>query len=281
MNTFAYHRPKTLADVWRVREGDAGARYIAGGTDLQIGRWAPGERPSSLISLRAVAELAGIEVGPPTRIGALTLVADIAAHAGLAARHPALVVAAGRLGSPQIRNAATIGGNLCRAAPCADTAPPLLIHEARARLQGPGRVREVPVEEFFRGPGVTCLEPGELLTDLILDPPPAGARETFLKKGRVRMDLSLASVALLLVMEKGTCRRVRVAAGSIAPTPLRLREVEALLEGRKLTPALVEEAGEVAAAAVLPISDVRTTADYRRTIVKVYVRRALTELGLS
>jgi len=246
---------------------------------LHASRWAAADRPSSLISLRAVAELAGIAHGKPTRIGALTLVADLAADEGLKARYPALVEAADRLGSPQIRNAATIGGNLCRAAPCADLAPPLLVYEARAKIRRPGGVREVPIEEFMRGPGVTCLEPGELLTDVLLDPPSAGARSTFLKKGRVRMDLSLASVAVLLATEGGICRRVRVAAGSVGPTPLRLREVEALLEGQALTSALVAEAGKVASASVLPISDVRTTAEYRRTIVGVYVRRALAALA--
>jgi CO/xanthine dehydrogenase FAD-binding subunit len=281
VKTFAFYRPRTLDEVWRAREIEPGARYIAGGTDLQIGRWAPGEGPPALISLRSVPELQGIALEGSTRIRALTLVADLVAHEGLAASYPSLVAAANRLGSPQIRNAATIGGNLCRAAPCADLAPPLLIHEARARIQRPNGVREVPMDEFMRGPGVTCLAPGELLTDLLMEPPPAGARSIFLKKTRVRMDLSLASVAMLLVMEKGVCRHARVAAGSVAPTPLRLREVETLVEGRKLTPALVEEAGKVAAEAVLPIDDVRTTADYRRTIVGVYVRRALEELGLQ
>jgi len=276
---FAYHRPATLAEAWRLAADEPGARFIAGGTDVQVGRWTWGGRPGALISLRSVPELAGIEVGDGARIGATTLVGEVAEHAGLAARYPALVEAARRLGSPQIRNAATAGGNLCRAAPCADLAPPLMVYEARLRLRRPDRVREVPVEEFMRGPGVTCLEPGELVTDVLLPPPPAGARARFLKKGRVYMDLSLASVAVLVVVEGGACRRARIAAGSVGPTPLRLREVEARLEGQALTPALVAAAGDAAAEAVLPISDVRTTAEYRREIVRVFVRRALAALA--
>ena len=101
---------------------------------------------------------------------------------------------------------------------------------------------------------------------------------TFLKKGRVKMDLSLASVAVLLERKNGTCRRVRIAAGSVAPTPLRLKSVEALLEGKTVTAEVLDEAGRVAAASVAPISDVRTTAEYRRRIVGVFVRRAVAEL---
>lgn len=283
MSGFAYHRPRTLAEVFTLQAANAGARFIAGGTDVQVGRWTWGGRPSALISLRAVPELHGIDVGPKkdteARIGAATLVGEIAEHGGLAERYPALVAAARRLGSPQIRNAATAGGNLCRAAPCADLAPPLIVYGARLRLRRPDGEREVPVEEFMRGPGVTCLLPGELLTDIVVPAPPAGARATFLKKGRVYMDLSLASVALLVVLEDGVCRRARVAAGSVGPTPLRLREVEERLEGEPLTDALLAEAGDLAAASVLPITDVRTTAEYRRTIVGVFVERGLRGLA--
>ncbi|MFQ5844440.1 MAG: FAD binding domain-containing protein, partial [Planctomycetota bacterium] len=183
-----------------------------------------------------------------------------------------------RLGSPQIRNVATVGGNLCRAAPGADLAPPLLVHEARVRLRGAAGSRDLPLEEFMLGPGETCLGPGEVLGAVLLDPPPAGARTVFLKKGRVRMDLSLVSVAVLLELEGKRCRRARVAAGSVAPTPLRLRRVEALLEGRPITPAVAAEARAAAAAEVAPITDVRATESYRRRIAGVFVERALSRL---
>jgi len=279
VSAFAYHRPDTLAEAWRLAAADPEARWIAGGTDLQVGRWAWGGRPSALISLRAVRELAGITMGNGARIGAATVVGELTEHAGLEERYPALVEAARRLGSPQIRNAATVGGNLCRAAPCADLAPPLIVYGARLRLRSPDRERDVAVEDFMRGPGVTCLERGELVTDVLLPEPPPGARARFLKKGRVHMDLSLASVAVLVTVEDGLCGRARIAAGSVGPTPLRLREVEELLEGRALTPALLAEAGDAAAGAVLPISDIRTTAEYRRELVRVFVRRGLAGLA--
>ena len=271
MSTQAYHRPASVQEALALRAADGEARFLAGGTDLLVGT---GPAPRTLVSLRAIPELHGIDAGG---IGALTTIGEITRHAGLAADHPVLVAAARRLGSVQIRNQATIGGNLCRAAPCADTAPPLLVLEARARIQGPRGTRVVDLASFFRGPGVTCLAPEEMLTRIELDPPRPGSVGAFLKKGRVRMDLSIASVAVLLEAEGRRITRIRLAAGSVAPVPLRLREVEALLAGRVVDEALLLAAGRLAAESVLPIDDVRSTAAYRRHIVGVYVRRGITQ----
>ncbi|MFV1959009.1 MAG: xanthine dehydrogenase family protein subunit M [Planctomycetota bacterium] len=279
MRIEAYHRPASLAEVFRLLREDGEARLVAGGTDLLVRRGAPAR---TLISLRGVVELRGIGIrdtgigGVGIRgIGAATPVADLASHPDLAAHYPVLVQAARRLGSEQIRSVATLGGNLCRAAPCADLAPPLLVLEARAAIQGPQGTREVGVEDFFTGPGETCLGPGEVLTAVHLDPPRPGAVGLFLKKGRVRMDLSIASVALLLEADGGRCRRIRIAAGSVAPRPIRLREVEALLEGALLDGPRLEEAARLASATVAPITDIRSTEAYRRHVVGVYVRRAI------
>jgi len=265
----AYHRPANLDEVFRLLRETDDARLVAGGTDLLVRHRAPAH---TLVSLRGVEELHGIGSG---RIGAATPLADVAAHADLAARYPVLVQAARRLGGVQIRSVATVGGNLCRAAPCADLAPPLLVLEARAAIRGPTGAREVPVEDFFAGPGETCLGPAEVLTAVHLDPPRPGAVGLFLKKGRVHMDLSIASVALLLEADGGRCRRIRIAAGSVAPRPIRLREVEALLEGEMLDESRLEEAARLASATVAPITDVRSTEAYRRHVVGVYVRRGV------
>lgn len=269
MRTEVYHRPTRLEDALRLATTREGARYIAGGTDLLVGGASP---PRTLVSLRSVPDLVGVEAG---RIGAATTIGALTRNAELARDYPVLIQAAKRLGSEQIRNQATIGGNLCRAAPCADTAPPLLVLEATLEIAGPEGTREVPIDEFFRGPGATCLEPGELLTTIKLPAPRPQARGVFLKKGRVRMDLSLASVAVLLRVADGHCRRVRVAAGSVAPVPMRLREVEELLEGKAPSDELLDEAGALASRIVLPISDVRSTEAYRRHITGVYVKRGL------
>jgi len=270
----AYHRPRTLDEMWRLQEADPDARFIAGGTDLMVGN----QRPRALISLRSIPGLDGIEMGPPTRIGALTLVADVLAHKGIATRFPTLTQACHLFASMQIRNAATVGGNLCNASPAADLAPPLLVHDATVRLSSAGGEREMPLEEFFRGPGRTALAPGEILTDVSLGPPPAAATTTFLRKTRVRMDIALVSVAVLLELEGARCKTVRVAAGAVAPTPLRLKTVEAMLEGESITPQLAAEAGALAARSVQPVDDIRTSSTYRRHMVGVYVKRAIEEL---
>jgi carbon-monoxide dehydrogenase medium subunit len=236
------------------------------------------QRAPALISLRGVGELCGIEPGETTRIGATTLIADVVAHPGLRERFAVLCDAAGRLGSEQIRNAATIGGNLCNASPCADTAPALLVLDAAVRLWGPGGVRELPLVDFFGGPGQTRLARGEMLHSVLLRDPPKGARATFLKKGRVSMDLATASVAALLHMDGKRCVKARLAAGSVAPVPLRLQKVEALLEGKELTAAVIAEARVLAEQSVAPITDVRSTAEYRRHIVGVYTQRAIEAL---
>ncbi|MHC5010615.1 MAG: FAD binding domain-containing protein [Planctomycetota bacterium] len=269
MITKTYHRPRTLAEALALVAADRGARLIAGGTDLLVGSTPP---PEALVSLRGIPELAGID---GSRIGALTTVGEVIRDPRLARDYPVLVQAASRLGSAQIRNQATIGGNLCRAAPCADFAPPLLVLEARLDVAGPTGTREVPVDQFFRGPGVTCLEDGEVVTAVRLPPPRPGAVGLFLKKGRVHMDLSIASVALLLEADGRLCRRIRLAAGSVAPTPVRLHGVEDLLGGRELDDALLAEARALASREVMPITDVRSTEAYRRHIIGVYVERGL------
>jgi carbon-monoxide dehydrogenase medium subunit len=281
MSGFAYHRPTTLREAWRLLAEQPGAALLAGGTDLLVQLRARELRPPAVVSLRAIPELAGVtaEPGGGLRLGAATPVAELLRHPTLPRRYPLLAQALRVMASPQIRNVATLGGNLCNASPCADTAPPLLAHEARVVLRSARGRRELPLTEFFRGPGETACRPGELLAAVRLPKPPAGARVLFHKQRRVHLDLALASLAVLLQLRGTTCRRARLAAGSVGPTPLRLLDVERLLEGRTLTAALAAEAGALAARSVSPITDVRSTAEWRRHIVEVRVRRALVELA--
>ena len=275
-NSFDYHRPATLEELWPLREANPGGRIVAGGTDLMVRVAARVERPGVMLSLRGIATLSGIEAeGDKTRVGATTTIANLAADPLLTERYPVLVEAARCLGSPQIRNAATVGGNLCNASPCADTAPPLLVLEATARLRGPGGERDVPLVDFFRGPGETCMADDEILAALVLPAPAPGARGAFLKKRRVRMDLALASVALQLTMDGATCVDARVAAGSVAPVPLRMESVEQVLCGAAIDDGVLEQAAEAARQAVSPITDLRTTDEYRRHIIGVYVKRTV------
>jgi len=275
MRRFDYLRPKSLKEALQLKKNIAGAKYISGGTDLIIQIKNRELQPPALISLRSIPELATIEINGGARIGALATISDIIQHRELGHNYPVLIEAAKRLGSVQIRNVATVGGNLCNCSPSADMALPLLVLEAKVRLQAAKTSREIPLSEFFKGPGESCLSSDEILTDILLDPPRQNAKATFLKKGRVKMDLALASLALLLEIEGGRCRKARIAAGSVAPIPLRLSKVETLLEGGAISKDLISKAQQLATKIVSPITDVRATEKYRRQIIGVYVKRGL------
>jgi carbon-monoxide dehydrogenase medium subunit len=277
MTRYDYHKPTTLKEAFALADELPGASYVAGGTDLMVGIKNNHVRPPALISLRSIDELGGIEVGDRVRLGPLTTIAEVLEHEELGRRLPLLIEAARRLGSTQIRNAGTVGGNLCNASPCADAACALLALEASVRLERGGDAREVGLDEFFTGPKETCLAPGEILTEVLVDPPAAGTRHAFFKRGRVRLDMAIASLALLVELDGRVCRRARLAAGSVAPTPLRLSAVEQLLDGAELTDERIAEARRLAEESVAPIDDIRSTAEFRRNIIGVWTERALRE----
>jgi len=277
MRTQAYHQPLSLAEAIALAGAEPDARFIAGGTDLMVQmRQRPGPGPSALISLRSIPELQRVDGGPRLRIGAGLALSDVAAHPLVHQRHPALLDALRVFASQQIRNVATLGGNLGNASPAADTAPPLLVYDASVKVHGPGGPREISLDQFFRGPGSTELDPGEIITAVFLDAPTPGARSCFLRKGRVSMDIAVVSLATLIEVDGGVCSRARVAVGSAAPVPLRLRRTEKLLEGSHLDAATVLRAMSQAREEVAPIDDIRASADYRRELVGVYLKRAVT-----
>lgn len=278
---FDYFKPQSLDEVWDLAKKFPGARYIAGGTDLMVKIKNRNIQPQTLISLRSVPGLSGIETGEKTRIGAMTTISELIEHPELGRIFPVLVQAARRIGSPQIRNAGTVGGNLCNCSPCADTALPFLILDARAVLKNPRGSREIALEEFFIGPGESCLTAGEILTEIHLNKPASNARTIFMKKGRVKMDLAVASLGVLLEMDGNLCNKARLAAGSVAPVPLRLKKVEELFENTVISEEMSEEAKKLAVKCISPITDIRSTADYRGEIIGVYVKRAVEKLSIS
>ncbi len=278
---YSYHRPSTLAEAIAMKADLAGARYVAGGTDLIVRIKSGVERPPALISLRSIPELTAVQSrSGGLRIGAGALLGDLLDHPEMGARHPALREAIAAMGSVQIRNSATLGGNLCNASPAADAAPPLLVYEAEVEVLGSdGAVGRLPIDRLFVGPGRTALQADAVLTAITLPTPDPELRSLFMRKQRVHMDLAIASVAVALRIDgAGLCRDVRVAAGAVAPVPLRLRSTEAVLEGRRPTADLLAAAAEAAMGEVAPITDVRSQAEYRRRIVGVFVRRAVARL---
>jgi len=275
MKRFSYHKPQTIEDALRLKSEKEGAVYIAGGTDVMVQIKNRELRPSTLISLRNIPDLARIEVNGGARIGALTTIANIIQHPTLGQAFPVLMEAASRVGSVQIRNVATIGGNLCNCSPCADMALPLLVLEAKVRLQSSETTRDMPIEDFFQGPGESCLRTDEIMTDILLDQADAPTVTLFKKRGRVKMDLAVASVAVLLDMKGNLCQKVRIAAGSVAPVPLRLQALEERLEGSILDEKTIQAAQKIAENSVAPITDIRSTEDYRRHVVGVFVKQCL------
>ena len=282
MSPYDYYRPQTLDEAFHHKKSIPDSLYISGGTDLMV-RFKKRElRPAALISLRSITDLCGVKKGDSYQIGAVTAISDILKNRELGKKYPILLQAAKNLGSVQIRNVATIGGNLCNGSPAADMAPPLLVLKAKARLQNGKICRDIPLEDFFQGPGKTCLTCEEMLTHILLDPPEPSTKTIFLKKGRVKMDLAIASVAALLKTNGNRILGARFAAGSVAPVPVRLRPVESLLEGETISSQLLLEAQQAASESVYPISDIRGTEKYRRHLTGVLVKQALERLmGLS
>jgi len=276
---FDYHRPTSIEEALSIKNAAPSSRFIAGATDLWVQmRNGKVAKPPALISLRRIDVLTKIEVGDTLRIGSAALLSDIARHPEVERRHPALFEAIEQLGSPQIRNAATLGGNLCNASPAADTAPPLLIFEAEVELRSPRGIRTLPLDNFFTGPGATAMKSDELLTAVLLPMPAAAARSLFLRKSRVRMDLATVNVAMLLQTDGDRCSKARVAVGAVAPTPLRLPEVEQIIERGPLDASIEEPLAAATTAAIRPISDLRASAGYRTHLTAVLVKRALFDL---
>lgn len=268
---FAYREPQRLTELFELMESfDDGCSFLAGGTDL-VNHIRFGKRsPKAVISLRRVAELDGaIRVGAGAiRIGALTTLTDIERHPLLGVRCTALVEAAARIGSRQIRNTATLVGNLCNASPAADSLPALLVLEATVEVAGREGMRMAPLEVFLLGPGKTDLKPGEIVVGLNVPLPPEVAGSCYLKAAR-REGADLTTVgAAVMAMEDG---EIRIGLGAVAPVPYRAYEAEKLLcSGHD-----IDAAVDAAARQARPISDLRGSREYRIAMIKVFVRRAL------
>jgi len=282
---FEYIRARTLEEALQVL-ADYGpeARVLAGGTDLLPEMRSGKLAPRYLIDISRLAELQGIRATEEEGeegliIGALTTVREVETSPLLVGGYRVLAQAAGTLGSVQVRNRATIGGNLCHAAPSADTAPALLVLDAQAEIAGPEGRERIPLEQFFLGPGQTILGPGQLLVNLYLPRPAAGTAGVYIKHSlRRAMDLAFVGVAALLSVSDGHLQKVRIALGAVAPTPMRARRAEEVLLARgDLSPATIAEAARVAAEEARPIDDIRSTAWYRRRMVEVETRRALAQ----
>jgi carbon-monoxide dehydrogenase medium subunit len=280
---FELAEPATLSEaLGLLARHDGECRLIAGGTALVPMLRLGLARPDRLVSLHRVPDLAEIRVeGDVLSVGAMVTHAQVRRAAAVTQGWALLAEAAGRVASPAIRASGTLGGNLCYAESASDVAPALLCLDARVAVTGPRGERTVPVADFFRGFYDAALEPGEILTRVRVPPPLSAARSGYVKFcPRSREDRALVGVAALLVRDAGgrRCEDVRLALGGAAPTPLRARRAEAALRGETLSDAAIRAAADAAAAEADPLSDLMGSADYRREMIRVWVRRLLTSL---
>jgi len=267
------YSPPSLAEAVRILGEHPDLVPVAGCTDLMVGEPETRLGFPGVLDLNRIPEIRGIEeTGAGVRIGAATTFTEIGAHPGIRERYPILAEAASVVGGWQIQNRATLGGNMANASPAGDSLPVLLALGATAVLAGAGGERRVPYDEFHVGYRKTALGPGEIVARVELPPPPEVQR--FRKVGtREAQAISKVVVALAASRERGRLAGVRIGAGSVAATPVRLRAAEAACEGGSVDETLAERAGKAAAGEVVPIDDVRSTADYRRFALERVVRR--------
>ncbi|MBV9172377.1 MAG: xanthine dehydrogenase family protein subunit M [Chloroflexi bacterium] len=279
MRRFELALPDTLEACTRVLADTPDVKLVAGGTDLLPQMKMGAVKARTVVDLSALPELKVIEraADGSLRVGAAASARSIELDTRVRDGFISLAEGAGVVGSYQIRNLATLGGNLANAAPSADMAPPLLALDAELVVDGPRGRRRIPAAEFFLGVRRTQLAGDEVLVEIVIPAPPPGSGGTYVRHTpRRELDIAVVGVASQLTMQADICTRARIALGAVAPTPVRARDAEARLEGNSVTPKLIEEAADLAVHAASPISDQRGSAEFRRHLVRVLTRRTLT-----
>lgn len=278
---FQYHEPATLEEALRLlSELGGNAKVLAGGTDLLVRMKLHVDRTSHVISIARIPGMNSIIArnGHAVTVGAGVTAAALSQNELLLDRFTPLALAAGRLGAPMIRNRATIGGNLVNARPAADLAPACMVLNAALKLKSVDAERDVSVNDFFRGPGESSIQPNELVVSLSMDTPPPWSGGSFLKLGaRKALEISMVNVATILTLESpdGPITNARIALGAVAPTPVRAHAAEELLVGRPPSEDLFRQAGEVGVGMCSPITDHRGTMEYRCMMIEILVKRSL------
>jgi carbon-monoxide dehydrogenase medium subunit len=273
-----YQAPLSIKEAVTLLAGsDIKAKVMAGGTDLIIQSKSQASEPLRILDLKHISEMmsydisdAGLSLGPAMCCAEFTALDDVNAL------YPGLVEAAYLIGSTQVQGRASIGGNLCNSSPAADTIPALMASRAECVIHGVAGERTVAVEDFVTGVGRNCMQPGELLQSIWLPRPAAGTRDAYLRFiPRSEMDIAVAGAGVSVSIDaSGTCTAARVAIGAVAPTALLVPQAAAALVGTQLDESALAQAAAAASIAASPITDRRGTADYRRQIVGVLVKRA-------
>jgi aerobic carbon-monoxide dehydrogenase medium subunit len=278
---FDFYQPSTVQEASRLlKDNGPGGRFLAGGTDLVIAMKEKGLLPKYIVDLKRLPGLSGIRENSDGSItlGALTTMYAIETSAVIKKRYPFLAQSAAEVGSIQIRNRATIGGNMANATPSADTAPALIALNAIAKIANANGERMVKLEDFFKAPGQSVMSADEILTEIAIPKTAQNLVGEYIKfSPREMMDLAYVGVAVAYNLgdKDKKCAGVRIVLGAVAPTPIRATRAEAAIEGQPLSESLAEKVGQLAAEEAKPISDVRSSADYRRAMVGTMTKRAL------
>ena len=280
MRRFELVLPESLDDCVKAlaRHGSE-AKLLAGGTDLLPQMKNALLKPAVVIDLSGVSRLRAIESGngQGLKVGAAVTARTLELDRSVRSRFLSLAESGALVGSVQVRNLATLGGNLCNAAPSADMAPPLLALDAEAVITGPKGERRVPIAAFFTGVRHIVLAPDEILVELAMPAPGAHSGGNYLRHTpRRELDIAVVGVASQLTLANGVCTKARIALAAVAPVPLRATAAEQALEGQAVTPERIARAADLAVEATRPISDQRGSADFRRHLVRVLTRRTLT-----
>lgn len=279
MHPIEYECPQTLDDAVALfrRHGD-NARALAGGTDLLVQMKVGRRQQGVVIDIKKIPEMNAVKYDA---VKGLTLGAGVACYkiygdAAVRKHYAGLIDAVEIIGGTPIQGRATVGGNLCNAAPSADAIPALIAYGAICHIVGPGGVRHLPVEEFCTGPGKNVLAANEMLVSLHLPPPAPHSGAAYLRFiPRNEMDIAVVGVGAAAQVKDGKFHAVRIALASVAPTPVFVSEAGAALEGKPANAESIQIAAQLAKASAKPISDMRGTAEYRRHLCAVLTRRAL------
>ena len=281
MNRFEYIDAHTPGEVCALLERHGpDARLLAGGTDILI-RWRQGSwAPKTLINIKSIPQIDGVAYDSQSglRLGALTRIRALELDPHIRSRYSAMTGAAASFAGIQIRNLATVGGNVCNASPAGDTLPALLVFDGEANVANAEGQRWLSLDGFFVGPGRAALGPGELVTEFRFPPVPENTGSVYIKHSpRQAMDIAAVGVAARVSLDSttGACKTARIALGAVGPIPLRARTAEAALEGQHPRPPLIAEAARLAAEEARPMSDIRDSAAHRKAMVEVLVERAL------
>ena len=281
MREFIFAAPQSVQEaVELLARANGDARPLAGGTDLIAQMKENRKNPGVIVDVKKIADLNELswDAQNGLRIGAAVSCSRISAFAPVRERYPALAEACALVGSVQIQNRAALGGNFCNAAPSADAVPPVLSYGGKLLIAGVNGRREIAAEDFFVGPGQTVLGKDELLVQVTMPTPPSSSGAAYQRFiPREEMDIAIAGVGAFVQLnaERTLCEHARLTLAAVAPIPVRAREAEAFLIGKPLAQATLAHAGELAATAAKPISDVRSSAAYRVEMVKVLTRRTL------